>query len=71
MFKDLNPPEPITKPQDMPGWKAPSRGLGDVVHKVAQPIAKAIDKALGTKVQKCGGCQKRRDALNRAFPAKT
>lgn len=71
MFEDLNPPSPITRPQDSPDWKESARGLGDVVHKVAQPIAKAIDKALGTKIQSCGGCKKRRDALNQAFPAKT
>lgn len=69
MFKDLNPPKPITKPQDIPGWKP--RGLGDRVERIAQPIAKVIDKALGTNVQGCGGCKKRRDALNKAFPSKT
>lgn len=71
MFEDLNPPKPITRPQDIPGWKEPIRGAGDVVHKVAQPIAKVIDKTLGTKIQKCGGCAKRREALNKAFPRKT
>ena len=70
MFKDLNPPKPITRPQDSPDWKAPARGLGDVVEKVAQPIAKAIDKVLRTDIQNCGGCKKRRDALNKAFPSK-
>ncbi len=69
MFKDLNPPKPITKPQDIPGWKP--RGLGDRVERIAQPIAKAIDKVAGTKIQECGGCKKRRDALNKAFPSKT
>lgn len=68
MFKDTQPPEPITRPQDSPDWKEPARGLGDVVHKVAQPIAKVIDKTLGTNIQHCGGCKKRREALNRHFP---
>lgn len=68
MFKDLNPPHPITRPQDSPDWKAP-KGLGDMVERIAQPIAKIIDRALGTKIQGCGGCKKRREALNKAFPA--
>lgn len=45
-------------------------GLGDVVHSVAQPIAKAIDGILGTNIQGCGGCQKRRRTLNEIFPFK-
>jgi len=40
------------------------RGLGDVVYSVAQPIAKAIDHKLGTNIQRCGGCKRRRAALN-------
>ena len=71
MFKDLNPPKPITKPQDSPDWKAPSSGLGDVVHKVAQPIARVIDKTLGTNIQGCGGCKKRKESLNKHFPLDT
>jgi len=38
--------------------------LGDKVHAVAQPIAKAIDKVTGTNIQRCGGCKRRRAALN-------
>jgi hypothetical protein len=45
-----------------------TRGLGDVVHSVAQPIAKVIDKALGTNVQGCWSCAGRREALNNAMP---
>jgi hypothetical protein len=45
-------------------------GIGDVVHKIAQPIAKSIDMVAGTKIQQCGGCKKRREALNKAFPLK-
>lgn len=41
------------------------KGLGDIVHDIAQPIAKVIDKVVGTNVQGCGGCAKRRAALNR------
>lgn len=42
-----------------------SVGLGDFVHSVAQPIARALDGIAGTKLQTCGGCAKRRDVLNR------
>lgn len=41
------------------------RGLGDLVHYIAQPIAKAIDAVANTNIQKCGGCKKRREVLNR------
>lgn len=40
-----------------------SRGFGDTVEK-------AINKVTGGKVKSCGGCKKRRDALNKAFPYK-
>ena len=46
------------------------RGLGDKVHAIAQPIAGAIDKALGTNIKGCGACAKRREALNNMFPSK-
>jgi hypothetical protein len=53
-------------------WRRPkaskTKGLGDAVEIVANPIAKAIDRLAGTQIQTCGGCQKRREALNRAFP---
>jgi hypothetical protein len=45
-------------------------GIGDAVHSVAQPIAGAIDKALGTNIKGCGACAKRREALNNMFPSK-
>jgi len=45
-----------------------TRGLGDLVHTVAQPIAWVIDKAFGTNVQGCWSCGGRRDALNKAVP---
>ena len=47
-------------------WRARHRpGLGDRVAAVAQPIARAIDAVLGTHVAECGGCKRRREALNR------
>tara|TARA_R110000796_G_C14520858_1_gene430849 strand:- start:26 stop:244 length:219 start_codon:yes stop_codon:yes gene_type:complete len=39
-------------------------GLGDRVEKIAQPIAKIIDKVAGTNIQGCGACQKRKEYLN-------
>ena len=42
-------------------------GLGDKVHAIAQPIAKAIDKAVGTKISTCGACARRREKLNNLF----
>tara|TARA_R110000868_G_scaffold32977_4_gene120093 strand:+ start:71 stop:277 length:207 start_codon:yes stop_codon:yes gene_type:complete len=67
MFKDLNPPKPITKPQDSPDWNAPKVGLGDRIEKLAQPIARVIDKVAGTNIQGCGACQKRKEYLNSKF----
>lgn len=42
---------------------APMRGLGDLVAKIADPIAKAV----GLNKSKCG-CQKRQEWLNQAVP---
>lgn len=47
---------------------APIQGLGDVVHLIAQPIARAIDAAAKTSLSTCGGCAKRRAEWNQAFP---
>lgn len=44
------------------------KGLGDVVAKVAQPIARAIDRVAGTNVAGCGGCKKRQEILNKVMP---
>ena len=46
------------------------KGLGDVVASVAQPIAGAIDKALGTNIKGCGACAKRQETLNNIFSSK-
>jgi len=40
-------------------------GLGDLGAAGAHPNARAIDAAAGTKLAECGGCKKRREALNR------
>jgi hypothetical protein len=44
-----------------------TKGLGDVVKKIAQPIAKGIDAVAGTDIQNCSSCEKRRQALNKMF----
>ncbi len=54
--------------KDFNGSLKPIGGLGDIVYKVVQPIAKTIDKALGTNIKNCGGCKKRREFLNKTFP---
>ena len=41
-----------------------SFGLGDAVHALAQPIARAIDMVAGTNIRGCGSCAKRRAMLN-------
>jgi hypothetical protein len=43
-------------------------GLGDLVAKVAQPIAGAIDSVVGTDIKNCGGCKKRQEYLNNLIP---
>jgi hypothetical protein len=52
----------------MKGYAPPSarktRGLGDLVHQIALPVAKAIDAVAGTNLQTCGGCKRRREKLN-------
>lgn len=44
------------------------QGLGDRVEKIAQPIAKVIDRVAGTNIQECGSCKKRKEWLNKHFP---
>jgi hypothetical protein len=38
---------------------------GDAVAVAAQPVAKAVDWVFGTDLKNCGGCKRRREALNR------
>lgn len=47
------------------------KGLGDVVHAVAQPVAKALDRVAGTALVDCESCSQRRERLNAKFPFKT
>lgn len=44
------------------------RGLGDLVATLAEPIAAASDKLLGTHLVGCQSCAERRAALNRLIP---
>jgi hypothetical protein len=44
------------------------KGLGDRVEKIAQPIARVIDRVAGTNIQECGSCKKRKEWLNKHFP---
>lgn len=39
--------------------------LGDAVERIANPIARIVDKVAGTDLQNCGGCKKRKNRLNR------
>jgi hypothetical protein len=65
-------PRPAAPPPATPSPTRNSiRGAGDVVHRVAQPIARALDRVLGTKIEHCGGCAQRRETLNRALPFKS
>lgn len=45
-----------------------TRGLGDVVAAVANPIALLVDKTTGSKLSGCQPCGQRRDALNKIVP---
>jgi hypothetical protein len=46
------------------------RGLGDVVHAAAKPVVAMVKAVTAGSVDlaKCGGCAKRREALNKAVP---
>lgn len=45
------------------------RGAGDVFAKfIGQPVARAVDRVLGTDIQNCGGCKERREDWNQALP---
>lgn len=44
---------------------ADTPGLGDLVHAVAHPVARALDAVVGTNLSTCGSCDQRREALNR------
>ena len=65
-----SPEKPTTStPDPIPRVSAKKyRGLGDVVHAVAEPLARVIDAVAGTHIQGCEGCGRRRDDWNRKYP---
>ena len=54
--------------QHAPPPPAQSRGLGDLVATLADPIARASDALFGTHLVGCQPCAQRREALNRLVP---
>lgn len=44
------------------------RGLGDIVHLLAKPIAILSDAVRGTDYQHCVECEEKRQELNEKFP---
>jgi hypothetical protein len=46
------------------------RGAGDVVERIAKPVARMIDRTFGTNLVECPSCAKRRETLNRILPLK-
>lgn len=63
----INPQEIYIQHEEKPK-KEKLKGLGDIVHSIAQPIAKTIDMTFGTNIQGCGGCKRRRKKLNEMLP---
>ena len=61
-------PAPVTERTTNPVEPSPVRGLGDLVARIAEPIAGAIDAVAGTHIKGCGGCARRREKLNAALP---
>lgn len=44
------------------------KGAGDIVARVAEPIAKQIDRVAHTNIIGCASCGNRRVKLNQQFP---
>jgi hypothetical protein len=66
MFRDEKPPNPVTDVSaHLNGKIKNKKKLGDQVERIAQPIAKTIDHLLGTNIQGCSGCKRRKEALNK------
>lgn len=61
-------PAPANAAHRMPVDPSRMRGLGDLVARIAEPIAGAIDAVAGTQIKGCGGCARRREKLNSAVP---
>lgn len=64
-----SPEKPSPPPDPIPRVSARKyRGLGDLVHAVAQPLASVLDSLTGTRLAHCRGCARRRKAWNHKFP---
>jgi hypothetical protein len=61
-------PLPKVSPHKYPAEDQTIRGLGDIVHLAAQPIARILDHHLRTDIQHCAACAKRRQTLNHLLP---
>ncbi len=44
------------------------RGAGDVVAKIAKPVARFVDSIFGTDLENCRGCGQRQDKMNKKIP---
>ncbi len=62
---------PVTRFQnlqpDQPPASQPIRGAGDLVARFAKPVARALDRVIGTRLQDCTSCDARQQWLNRFF----
>lgn len=72
--KPEQPRDPVVRVGAQPEPKKPveipkPNGLGDRVERIAQPVARVIDRLAGTNIQGCGACQKRKKYLNEKFPS--
>ncbi len=64
----MNPRFKIVRYAKLTGRPTDQSGLGDVVARVAKPIARAIDRMFKTHLADCQRCDERRRWLNDKFP---
>ena len=62
--------EPSSYRELLNKYRPEMRGMGDLVEKIARPIAHGLDRVLGTHITGCSGCSKRQDVLNKLIPFK-
>lgn len=74
MARHLGQIRHIPKPAPPPASPAaptpppPPVGLGDLVERFAQPIARFLDRTIGTHLAGCTACSRRRRYLNHLVP---